>query len=183
MERALRSVVSSGLVEWDLTPKPGSASSVTLIRQMDLTTANLLGNVHGGEIMKMVDTAGGLAALKHCGGPVVTVTMDEMSFIEPVVVGDVVTVRAMVNDVGRTSLEVGVRVEAENVVTGRNLHTSSAYLVYVALDAGGRPRPVPPVVAEDAEQGQRQREAKLRREARLARKEAILAARRSKGEA
>ncbi|HYT79275.1 MAG TPA: hotdog domain-containing protein, partial [Actinomycetota bacterium] len=83
---------------------------MTLIRQMDLTTANLLGNVHGGEIMKMVDTAGGLAAMKHCGGPVVTVVMDEMSFIEPVVVGDVVTVRAMVNDVGRTSLEVGVRV-------------------------------------------------------------------------
>jgi acyl-CoA hydrolase len=150
---------------------------------MDLTTANLLGNVHGGEIMKMVDTAGGLAAMKHCGGPVVTVAMDEMSFIEPVVVGDVVTVRAMVNDVGRTSLEVGVRVEAENVVTGGNLHTSSAYLVYVALDASGRPRPVPPVVAEDEEQRQRQREAKLRREARLARKHAILAARRSKGEA
>ncbi len=156
---------------------------MTLIRQMDLTTANLLGNVHGGEIMKMVDTAGGLAAMKHCGGPVVTVVMDEMSFIEPVVVGDVVTVRAMVNDVGRTSLEVGVRVEAENLVTGRNLHTSSAYLVYVALDAGGRPRPVPPVVAEDEEQRRRQREAKLRREARLARKQAILADRRSKGEA
>jgi acyl-CoA hydrolase len=170
-------------VVWDLTPKPGSASSVSLIRQMDLSTANLLGNVHGGEIMKMVDSAGGLAAMKHCGGPVVTVAMDEMSFIEPVVVGDVVTVRAMVNDVGRTSLEVGVRVEAENVVTGRCLHTSSAYLVYVALDEEGRPRPAPPVIAEDEEQRQRQREAKLRRQARLARKEAILEARRSKGEA
>lgn len=172
-----------GPKEWDLSPKPGSASSVTLIRQMDLTDANLLGNVHGGEIMKMVDTAGGLAAMKHCGGPVVTVAMDEMSFMEPVFVGDVVTVRAMVNDVGRTSLEVGVRVEAENVVTGRRVHTSSAYLVYVGLDAEGRPRPVPPVVAEDDEQRQRQREAKLRREARLARKESILEARRSKGEA
>jgi acyl-CoA hydrolase len=168
---------------WDLTPKPISASSVTLIRQMDLTDANLLGNVHGGEIMKLVDTAGGLAAMKHCGGPVVTVAMDEMSFIEPVVVGDVVTVRAMVNDVGRTSLEVGVRVEAENVVTGRRVHTSSAYLVYVGLGADGRPRPVPPVIAGDEEQRQRQREAKLRRQARLARKQAILEARRSKGEA
>jgi uncharacterized protein (TIGR00369 family) len=167
---------------WDLSPKPGSASSVTLIRQMDMTDANLLGNVHGGEIMKLVDTAGGLAAMKHCGGPVVTVAMDEMSFIEPVFVGDVVTVRAMVNDVGRTSLEVGVRVEAENVVTGRRVHTSSAYLVYVGLDADARPRPVPPLIAEDEEQRQRQREAKLRREARLARKQTILEARRSKGE-
>jgi uncharacterized protein (TIGR00369 family) len=156
---------------------------VALIQQMELVHANVLGNVHGGSVMKLIDTAAGLAAAKHAGGSVVTVAMDEMSFIEPVFVGDVVTVRAMVNDVGRTSLEVGVRVEAENVVTGRQVHSSSAYLVYVALDAGGRPRPVPPVVAEDEEQRQRQREAKLRREARLARKEAIMAARRSKGEA
>jgi acyl-CoA hydrolase len=167
---------------WDLAPKPSTASSVTLIRQMDLTDANLLGNVHGGEVMKMVDTAGGLAAMKHCGGPVVTVSMDEMTFIEPVFVGDVVTVRAMVNDTGRTSLEVGVRVEAENYRTGRRVHTSSAYLVYVALDADGRPRPVPPAIAETDEQRQRQHEAKLRRGARLARKESILAARRAKGE-
>ena len=175
--------VGPGPEGWDLTPKPASASAVALIRPMDLTDANLLGNVHGGEIMKLVDTAGGLAAMKHCGGPVVTVAMDEMSFIEPVFVGDVVTVRAMVNDVGRTSLEVGVRVEAENVMTGRLVHTSSAYLVYVALDADGQPRPVPPVFAENEEQQQRQREAKLRREARLTRKSAILEARRSKGEA
>jgi acyl-CoA hydrolase len=167
---------------WDLGPKPCAASSVTLIRQMDLTDANLLGNVHGGEVMKMVDTAGGLAAMKHCGGPVVTVSMDEMTFIEPVFVGDVVTVRAMVNDTGRTSLEVGVRVEAENYRTGRSVHTSSAYLVYVALDGDGRPRPVPPSIAETDEQRQRQHEAKLRRAARLARKQSILAARRAKGE-
>ena len=169
--------------EWDLSPRPASASQVTLSRQMDLSDANLLGNVHGGEVMKLVDTTGGLAAIKHCGGPVVTVAMDEMSFIEPVYVGDVVTVRAMVNDTGRTSLEVGVRVEADNYVTGRQVHTSSAYLVYVALDREGRPRPVPPVVAETPEQEQRQREAKLRREARLNRKEAILRARRAEAEA
>jgi acyl-CoA hydrolase len=167
---------------WDLRPKPASVSSVSLIRQMDLTDANLLGNVHGGEVMKMVDTAGGLAAMKHCGGPVVTVSMDEMTFMEPVLVGDVVTVKARVNDTGRTSLEVGVRVEAENVRTGRTLHTSSAYLVYVALDADGAPRPVPAVLPESDRDRQRQREAKVRRQARLARKEAILAARRAKGE-
>lgn len=169
--------------EWDLTPRPPSASAVTLARQMELTDANVLGNVHGGEIMKMVDTAGGLAAVRHCGGPVVTVAMDEMSFLEPVYVGDLVTVKAMVNDTGRTSLEVGVRVEAENVITGRKVHTSSAYLVYVALDREGRPRPVPPVAPQTPDEQRRQQEAKLRREARLARKEAILQARGERGEA
>ena len=168
--------------EWDLTPRPASDSAVSLIRAMDITTANILGNVHGGEIMKMVDNAGGLAALKHCAGPVVTVALDEMTFLEPVFVGNVVTLKAMVNDTGRTSLEVGVRVEADNYLTGRHVHTSSAYLVYVALDQGGKPRPVPPVIAETEEQRQRQREAKLRRQARLARKEAIRRARQAKGE-
>ena len=168
--------------EWDLTPRPVSASAVTLSEQIDLTGANLLGNVHGGTIMKLCDNASGLAAMKHCGGPVVTAAMDEMTFLEPVFVGELVMVKAMVNDTGRTSLEVGVRVEAENLRTGRRVHTASAYLVYVALDREGKPRPVPPVVAEDDEQRQRQHEAKLRRQARLQRKEAILAARRAKGE-
>jgi acyl-CoA hydrolase len=165
---------------FDLTAKSPSASSVTLSRIMELPDANLLGNVHGGEIMKMVDNAGGLAAMKHCGGPVVTAAMDEMQFIEPVYVGDVVTVKAMVNDTGRTSLEVGVRVEADNVITGRHVHTSSAYLVYVALDKEGNPRPVPPISPENEEQAQRQREAKLRRENRLTRKQAIVEAREAK---
>jgi len=155
---------------------------VTLSQIIDLTGANLLGNVHGGTLMKLVDNAGGLAAMKHCRGPVVTVAMDEMTFMEPVYVGELVTVRAMVNDTGRTSMEVGVRVEAENARTGRRVHTSSAYLVYVALDREGKPRPVPPVVPVDEEQRQRQHEAKLRREARLARKEAILRARAVRGE-
>ena len=168
--------------DWDLSPKPASASAISLTVPMELTDANLLGNVHGGAIMRLVDDAGGLAAMKHCGGPVVTAAMDEMTFLEPVYVGDVVTVKAMVNDSGRTSMEVGVRVEAENVTSGRRVHTSSAYLVYVALDREGKPRPVPPVVAETEEQQQRQREAKLRRQARLARKEAILQARARKGE-
>jgi acyl-CoA hydrolase len=121
--------------------------------------------------------------MKHCGGPVVTVAMDEMSFFEPVFVGDVVTVKAMVNDTGRTSMEGGVRVEADDYLTGRHVHTSSAYLVYVALDQEGKPRPVPPVFAENEEQRQRQREAKLRREARLARADAIKRARAAKGDA
>ncbi len=168
--------------DWDLSARPASGSEVSLSQIMDIGEANLLGNVHGGTLMKMVDNAGGLSAIKHCRGPVVTVAMDEMTFMEPVFVGEVVTVRAMVNDTGRTSMEVGVRVEAENARTGRRVHTSSAYLVYVALDREGLPRPVPPVEAETEDQRRRQHEAKLRREARLARKRAILAARAAKGE-
>jgi len=100
-------------MEWDLTPKPASESEIVLVQAMELTDANLSGNVHGGVIMRLVDTAAGISAHKHSGGRVVTVAMDEMSFLEPIYIGDVVTVRAMVNDVGRTSMEVGVRVDAE----------------------------------------------------------------------
>ncbi len=166
----------------EVGPRPAQASAISLKPQTDITDSNALGNVHGGTVMKLVDTAGGLAAMRHCGGPVVTVAMDEMVFLEPVFVGDVVTVKAMVNETFRTSLEVGVRVEAENVYTGEVVHTSSAYLVYVALDREGKPRPVPPVLAENEEERQRQHEAKLRREARLAKKDAILLARARAGE-
>jgi acyl-CoA hydrolase len=149
---------------------------------METPDANVAGNVHGGSVMKMVDTAAGLAAVKHCGGLAVTAAMDEMTFLEPVYLGDVVTVKAQVNEAFTTSMEVGVRVEAEDVTTGRRVHTSSAYLVFVALDRDGKPRAVPPVLAENEEERQRQREAKLRREARLSRKTAIEEARRAKGE-
>jgi acyl-CoA hydrolase len=162
--------------------RPASASAVVLARQMEIPDANIAGNVHGGTIMKMVDTAAGLAAAKHCGGLAVTAAMDEMSFLEPVYVGDVVTVRAMVNEAFRTSVEVGVRVEAETYATGRHVHTSSAYLVFVSIDDRGTPRPVPPFLAETEEQRQRQHEARLRREARLARKKAIDEARAAGGE-
>jgi acyl-CoA hydrolase len=166
-----------------LEPKPATESEVVLVRQMEVPDANLAGTVHGGTIMKMVDTAAGLAAGKHSGGLAVTAAMDEMAFLEPVYVGDVVTVKAMVNEAFTTSMEVGVRVEAETYRTGRKVHTSSAYLVFVALDDQGKPRSVPPILAENEEQRQRQREASLRREARLTRKRAIEEARRAKGEA
>ncbi len=150
---------------------------MTLVELMGITDANVAGNVHGGTIMKLVDTAAGLAAIKHCSGMAVTASMDEMSFLHPVHIGDVVTVKASVNDVGRTSLEVGVRVEAESVVAGQRHHTSSAYLVFVAIDEQDRPRPVPPLIAETEEEVRRQREAQLRRETRLAHKAAIEAVR------
>ena len=164
------------------SPKLVQASQVVLSRQMEIPDANLAGNVHGGTIMKMVDTAAGLAAAKHCGGLAVTAQMDEMSFLEPVYVGDVLTVKAMVNEAFTTSMEVGVRVEAETYATGRHVHTSSAYLVFVSLDDHGRPRPVPAALADTDEERQRQKEAGLRRQARLHRKRAIEEARRARGE-
>jgi acyl-CoA hydrolase len=161
----------------ELRAKTASQSRVTLVDQMQVTDANLMGNVHGGVVMKMVDNAAGLAAMKHSEGAVVTAAMDEMSFLEPVFVGDVVTVKASVNEAFTTSMEVGVRVEAENVKTGQVKHTSSAYLVFVALDERGGPKRVPPLLAESEEELQRQKEAGLRREARLSRKEAFERAR------
>ncbi|HET9292084.1 MAG TPA: acyl-CoA thioesterase [Actinomycetes bacterium] len=157
----------------ELAPKPPSVSMVTLSQHMDLGHANFMGNVHGGEIMKLIDTAAGIAASRHAGGPVVTASLDQMSFLHPVHVGDVVLVHASVNDVGRTSIEVGVRVEAEEILSGRRTHTSSAYLVFVALDERGQPRPVPGIVPETEVERHRQAEAKIRRQHRLDTAEAI----------
>jgi uncharacterized protein (TIGR00369 family) len=158
-------------------PRTPAHSRTMLSQVMEAGDANLSGNVHGGVIMRLVDTAAGIAAVKHCGGRVVTASMDEMSFIEPVYLGEVVTLRAQVNDVGRTSMEIGVRVEAENARTGEQRHVSSAYCVFVALDAEGQPKTVPPLQPETAEEKRRMEEAKIRRQHRLARKEAILARR------
>jgi uncharacterized protein (TIGR00369 family) len=163
-----------------LGAKTPRASAVTLSQLMELRHANLRGNVHGGEIMRLIDTAAGIAAGRHAAGVVVTVSLDQMSFLHPVSVGNVVFVHATVNDVGRTSMEVGVRVEAEDLVTGHRTHTSSAYLVFVALDEQGKPREVPPLDPETDLERRRQDEARIRREIRLARAEAI---RRQRGEA
>jgi uncharacterized protein (TIGR00369 family) len=147
---------------------------------MEVTDANVAGNVHGGVIMRLVDTAAALAAIKHSGGVALTVGIDEMTFLEPVQIGEVVVLRASVNDVGRTSMECGVRVEAEDPLTGTIRHVNSAYLVFVAVDEKGRPRPVPPLIAESEDERRRQREAKLRRERRIDHKDAIDAARSAK---
>jgi len=160
-----------------LTPKLARDSRVTLTQMMEVTDANFAGNVHGGAIMRLVDTAAGLAAIKHAGRLAVTVAIDEMTFIEPVHIGDVVTLRASVNDVGTSSMECGVRVEAMNPVTGREVHANSAYLVFVAIDEEGHPRPVPPLLTESETELRRQHEAKLRRAARLAHKSAVQASR------
>ena len=150
-----------------------SESRVLMSLQMNPADANPTGNVHGGTIMKLVDTAAGVCAMRHCRARVVTATVDSMSFLHPVYVGNVVTLYATVNDVGSTSLEVGVRVEAENVRTGEVHHTSSAYLVFVALDDEGHPTHVPPLLVETEDERRRQAHAKIRRASRRARQDAI----------
>lgn len=136
------------------------------MRTMTQRDANLSGSVHGGVIMHEVDTAAGTAAARHCGLPAVTVAIDELSFYSPVHVGDLLIVQARVNAVGRTSLEVGVRVEAEPWAGGERRHTTSAYLVFVPLDDDGRPAPVPPLEVETEEERRRQAQAEIRRQVR-----------------
>ncbi len=131
--------------------------------------ANPWGNVHGGEVMRLIDECAGAAATRHARGRVVTAFVDELSFLAPVLVGDFVTARASVNHVGRTSMEVGVRVDAENLLTGKVVHVSSAYLVFVGIDDKGAAVPLPPLVAETDEERRRMRAAEQRRALRLAR--------------
>jgi len=145
-------------------------SSVIMAQQMNPQDANPAGNVHGGVIMKLIDTAAGVAAIRHARSNAVTASVDRLDFYHPVFVGDFVTLRASVNFVGRTSMEVGVRVESENLRTGERLHTSTAYLTYVSLDAQGRPRELPPLILETDTQRRRHGEALTRRKMRLAEK-------------
>ena len=149
-----------------LAPKPVSASKTVFSKSMLPSDANPSGNVHGGEIMKLIDECAGAAAGRHARQRVVTARVDELSFLAPVFVGNLVTARASVNDVGTKSMEIGVRVDAEDILTGKVVHVSSAYLVYVAIDANGKPAPIPLVVAETEEEQRRMSAAKLRRERR-----------------
>lgn len=159
--------------EVDLSPRPASHSHTTISVVMEIEHVNNAGYVHGGTIMRLVDTAAGIAAIKHSRRRVVTAAMDDMSFLSPVFIGDLVTVQAMVNDAHTTSMEVGVRVDVETVLTGEHRRVASAHLVFVGLDAQGRPAPVPPVRAETDDERRRQAQAKVRREHRLVRKRAL----------
>jgi acyl-CoA hydrolase len=129
--------------------------------------ANSAGNVHGGTIMKLIETAAGVVASRHARADVVTVSVDRLDFYHTVLVGEFLTMRASLNYVGKTSMEVGVRVESENPITGVRKHTSTAYLTFVALNKKGRPTPLPPVIRETKEQERRHQEAEARRQTRL----------------
>jgi uncharacterized protein (TIGR00369 family) len=152
-----------------MTPRSVAESRTVFSQIMLPDDANPIGNVHGGTIAKLVDSAAGVAAMRHCRSyahSVVTARIDAMDFVHPVHIGDVVTLRASVNDVGRSSMEVGVRVDAENLRTGVVKHVASAHLVFVAVDENARPVAVPPLVVETEEERQRQRAARQRRAAR-----------------
>jgi acyl-CoA hydrolase len=144
---------------------------------MGITESNSAGNVHGGEIMRMCDEVAGIAAIRHCGTRVVTAGMDRMTFEQPIYVGMLVTVKATVNAAWKTSMEVGVRVEAEHVRTGECVHTSTAYLTMVALDDDNKPTQVPALAPESDDEKRRQREAEHRRTTRLRERQEILEAR------
>jgi uncharacterized protein (TIGR00369 family) len=154
----------------ELTPKPISASPITLSQLMHIEQANLIGNVHGGWIMKLADEAGALACMRHAQKKVVTVAIDSMTFREPIRIGDLVILNAEVAFTGRTSMEAEVHVIAENPVTGKRTHTNTAYLVYVALDDEGKPSPVPPLLAETEEEKRKMTDALERQERRLKKK-------------
>ena len=143
--------------------KKVSESALLMAQLMSPQDANIAGNVHGGVVMKLIDNAGGAVAYRHARSNVVTVSIDRLSFTHPVFVGDLVTFKASINMAGTTSMDIGVRVEAENLITGEVRHAASAYLTYVALDADSKPKAVAPLILENAEQERRFRQALARR--------------------
>ena len=149
-----------------MTPD-ASPDELTLAQVMLPEDANPRGNVHGGTLMKLADTAGGVCATRHARQRVVTVVMDSMTFEEPVYVGNLVVVHAQVTWTGRTSIETEVSIEAEDALTGERRHISSAFFVYVAIDEHGRPTPVRPLEVKTSEQHRRWHEAEQRRARRL----------------
>jgi len=142
--------------------KTVSATRLVLAQVMTPQDANIAGNVHGGNIMKLADTASAVVAIRHSGCLCVTASVDRFDFHAPVYVGNLITLCASLNHVGRTSMEVGVRVEAEDLRTGKKTHTNSCYFTMVALDMDGNPTPVPRLILETEEDHRRNTEAALR---------------------
>lgn len=146
---------------------PVSASRTTMSELMMPNMANSLGHVFGGVILSLVDRVAAVAAIRHARQPCVTVSVDQVDFHEPIHVSELVIAHASVNHVGRTSLEVGVHIEAENLITGVRRHTNSCYVTFVAIDANGRPTPVRPLLLETEEDRRRNSAADARRRLRL----------------
>jgi acyl-CoA hydrolase len=157
-----------------MEPRAVSESRAVLVQWMGPSDANAAGFVHGGTVMKLCDEAAAAAAIRHARSRVVTAAVDRMTFLQPVHVGDLLTLQASVNAVWRTSMEVGVRVQSENPRSGEIKHTNSAYITMVAVDEQGRPiAGVPPLRAETAEEERREREAQVRRANRLAERDQL----------
>jgi acyl-CoA hydrolase len=143
-------------------------SALVTVRLMMPQDANIQGNVYGGTIMKLMDEIAGSVATLHTRTNVVTASVDQMSFYKPVYIGNLLILRASINYVGQTSMEVGVRIEARDLKTDDTVHTGSSYLTFVALDESGKPTVIPEIRPESEEEKKRFREAKERREIRLA---------------
>lgn len=154
-----------------LLNSPGEQNGRVVIAQiMQPHEANPMGNIHGGVIMKYIDNAAAVIATRHAKGTSVTASIDRLDFFHPVSVGDLLLLRANLNWVGRSSMEIGVRVEAEHLADGTVRHIASSYLTFVGLDAEGRPRQVPALELTDEQMRRRFREAEARRRIRLVEK-------------
>jgi acyl-CoA hydrolase len=150
--------------------KRPSESEITTARLMMPTDANVLGNVFGGAIMRYMDEIAAIVAWRHAGKNVVTASIDRMNFYAPVFVGNLLIMKATVNYVGTTSMEIGVRIEAQDPTTRKGTHTGSCYLTYVALDEKGKPTPISPLVVTTPDEKRRFIEALARRRLREAEK-------------
>ena len=149
-----------------MEPKSAKETEVIMTHLVLPQDANPAGNLHGGVILKHIDTTGGVVAKRHTRKNIVTVSIDRMAFKQPAYMGELLTFKASLNHVGKSSMEIGVRVEAENLITGEVRHTNSAYLTYVALDENSRPTPVPPLLLDSEIVRRRHMEAELRRDLR-----------------
>ena len=150
-----------------MTGKTVTETTVIMAQLMTPEDANLAGNVHGGVIMKLIDNAAGTVAVRQARSNVVTASIDRLNFFSPVFIGNLLTLRASINYVGKTSMEVGVRVEAEDVLTGQVRHTASAYLTFVALDNNLKPMEIPGLILENDNERRRNHEAIARRQNRI----------------
>jgi acyl-CoA hydrolase len=147
--------------------KTVKASQVEMIEIVFPNDANPLGNIFGGRVMQLIDIVGSVCAMRHARSAVVTASMDRLDFLSPAYVGEILVLHASVNYVAHTSMEVGVKVMAENPLTGERRHTGSAYLTYVSIDSKGKPLAIPPLIVETAEERRRFNEAEGRRKQRL----------------
>jgi acyl-CoA hydrolase len=158
----------AGLAGTPAPGKPVSASNSEIVEIVLPNDANLLGNMLGGRVMHLIDIAGALAANRHSNSHVVTASVDYLDFRFPIKVGEWIVLKSSVNRVFHTSMEVGVKVFAENILTGERRHTSTAYVTFVALDTNQQPRSVPPLIVKTEDERRRYREAGERRRMRLA---------------
>ncbi len=150
-------------------------STVEMVEVVLPNDTNPLGNVLGGRVMHLIDMAGAIAAHRHSRRIVVTASLDELHFLSPIRLGQLILLRSSINYVARSSMEVGVKVLSENILTGERRHTSTAYLTFVAIDENGQPVEVPRLILETKEERRRWREAVGRRRLRLARRAKLLA--------